>query len=179
MNNILVVVACKQELEQELPFPYVKSIVGVGKVNAAINTMKAIFVTKPIKVINFGTAGSLNPEYGRGLHKVGRVVHRDFDARPLATDIGIVPFDDTPLTIHLNMESPITLSTGDNFVTSPPEVESDLVDMEGWAIAKVCQDFGITLEMYKYVTDNADEDAAQDWLQSIRAGSQEFIDRIL
>ena len=28
----------------------------------------------------------------------------------------------------------VSLSTGDNFVTAPPEIASDIVDMEGYAI---------------------------------------------
>jgi len=174
---ILVVVAVAEELDVDLPLGYIKAVIGVGKVNAAINTANAILVTKPEKVINFGTAGSLNPEYGKGLYKVGRIVQRDFDARPLAPAMGIVPFDSTPLTLTLQDTGP-TLSTGDNFVTSPPEVESDLVDMEGWAIAKVCRNLEVPLEMYKYVTDNADEDAASEWLSQIRMGAREFLNVI-
>ena len=176
MKNILVVVAVADELDIDLPLNYTKVIVGVGKVNAAINTLNAILVIKPDLVINFGTAGSLNNDYGFGLHKIGRIVQRDFDARPLATDIGIVPFDDCPLSIDLGV-GPV-LSTGDNFVTSPPEVQSDLVDMEAWAIAKVCRQVKIPLEVYKYVTDSADENAANNWLAQIKLGAKEFLDVI-
>ena len=175
MNSILVVVAVEQELLDPLPYPCVKSIIGVGKTNAAINTMKAIMIEKPDLVINFGTAGALNKNVVPGMYRIGRVVQRDFDARPLASDIGIVPYDDTPLSIALDYTQGLTLSTGDNFVTSPPEVHSDLVDMEGWAVAKVCREMKVPLEMYKYVTDNADKNAAKDWLAQIRKGGQEFI----
>jgi len=174
---ILVVVAVAEELDVNLPMGYIKAVVGVGKVNAAINTANSILVTKPEKVINFGTAGSLNPEYGKGLYKIGSVVQRDFDARPLSPAMGIVPFDSTPLTLRLQDTGPI-LSTGDNFVTSKPEVHSDLVDMEGWAIAKVCRNLEVPLEMYKYVTDNANEDAANDWLSQMRMGAKEFLNVI-
>jgi len=177
-DTVLVVVAVEGELDVPLPYPYVKTIIGVGKVNAAINTMKAIMLEKPSLVVNFGTAGSLDPELNRGLYSVGRVVQRDFDARPLAPALGIVPFDSTPLTLDLNYPEGVTLSTGDNFVTSPPEVHSDLVDMEGWAIAKVCRELQVPLEIYKYVTDGADEDAAADWLSQMRQGARQFIDLI-
>lgn len=176
MEMILVVVAVAEELDVDLPLGYIKAVIGVGKVNAAINTANAILVTKPEKVINFGTAGSLNTNYDKGLHKIGRIVQRDFDARPLATDIGIVPFDKTPLTIELG-DGP-TLSTGDNFVTSPPEVHSDLVDMEAWAVAKVCRNLEIPLEVYKYVTDSADENAANSWLTQMKLGAKEFLNVI-
>jgi len=176
-QTTLVVVAVAEELDINLPFGYTKSIIGVGKVNAAINTMNSILLTQPKKVINFGTAGSLNTEYGRGLYRIKSVVQRDFDARPLAENIGEVPFDKSPTIIDLHDTGP-TLSTGDNFVTSPPEVESDLVDMEGWAIAKVCRKLEIPLEMYKYVTDGADEDAASDWLSQMRHGANLFLETL-
>ena len=173
--STLVVVAVDQELPMDLPMTYIKSVVGVGKVNAAINTMKSIMIAKPERVINYGTAGSLNPDYGQGLYKIARVVQRDFDARPLASDIGIVPFDNTGLTITLAQGNGPTLSSGDNFVTETPEVHSDLVDMEGWAIAKVCKELGIALDMYKYVTDSADDKAPEDWKKNLQKGAEEFL----
>jgi len=35
-DTVLVVVAVEGELDVPLPYPYVKTIIGVGKVNAAI-----------------------------------------------------------------------------------------------------------------------------------------------
>ena len=176
IKPILVLVAVDDELSLPVPYPFLKVVIGVGKINAAINTFKAIVLHKPDRVINFGTAGSLNPEYVPGLYKVGSVVQRDFDARPLTNEIGVVPYDKTPMSLDFG-DGP-SLSTGDNFVTSTPEVKSDLVDMEAFAIAKVCQELDIPLDIFKYVTDNADENAANDWLTQMRQGSREFLDVI-
>jgi adenosylhomocysteine nucleosidase len=173
---IPVLVAVDGELSVKLPYPYVKVVIGVGKVNAAIGTLNAIEKYKPTRIINFGTAGTLNSEeYGPGLYKIGSVKQRDMDCRPLGTDLGDTPFD--PIgTINFG-EGPC-LSTGDNFVTSKPELSSDLVDMEAYAIAKACMSRGVHLDIYKYVTDTADDNAAGDWLTQMEYGAQEFVNLI-
>lgn len=173
VKPVLVIVAVDEELDVTLPFPYKKIVVGVGKINATIGTLRAILKHMPDLVINFGTAGSLNPAYSKGLYKIGSVVQRDFDARPLVKKLGQVPYDTTPECIKLG--TGLVLSTGDNFVTSKPEMESDLVDMEGFAIAKVCLELGVDLSMYKYVTDSADEEAGDSWLSQMRDGAEEFL----
>ncbi|MGB1176898.1 MAG: 5'-methylthioadenosine nucleosidase, partial [Candidatus Puniceispirillaceae bacterium] len=68
------------------------------------------------------------------------------------------------------------LSTGDNFVTSPPEVPSDIVDMEAYALAKACRRGGMPFECYKFVTDLADEDATANWRANVAKGAALFLD---
>lgn len=147
---------------------------GVGKVNAALIASYVCLLNNCEKVINYGTAGTLKPELVNNLLTVGKVYQRDMDARPL-TPLGVTPFDITefngPIIIG---DSPITLSTGDNFVTSPPEIETDLVDMEAYAIAKVCGLYQIPFECYKYVTDLADENAAEHWQENQNKGAALF-----
>ena len=72
-------------------------------------------------------------------------------------------------------ESGCVLSTGDNFVTEKPELESDLVDMEGYAIAKVAKHFGKPCLMLKYGSDMADEDAPKTWEENQAAGAEAFL----
>jgi adenosylhomocysteine nucleosidase len=172
---ILVLVALEDELPVELPEPYIKIITGLGKVNAAINTTTAIIEYQPAKVINYGTAGTLNPtEYGTGLHRVSCVMQRDIDCTPIGFDIGQTPYDDGDIVINLGVEGP-SLSTGDNFVTSEPALLSDLVDMEAYSIVKCCKQFNVPVEIYKYVSDNADNNASEEWNDNISHGYQEFL----
>jgi len=97
------------------------------------------------------------------------------DARPQA-DLGITPFEETGLQGLIKVaESGVVLSTGDNFVTEQPELESDLVDMEGYAIAKVAKHFGKPCLMLKYGSDMADEDAPKTWEENQAAGAEAFL----
>jgi len=70
------------------------------------------------------------------------------------------------------------LSTGDNFVTSPPEITSDAVDMEAYAIAKVCALEGVPFSCFKFITDLADKNAAEHWQENVRLGAKSFLDLI-
>ena len=73
---ILILVAVKEELsEEDLPDIHVH-YTGVGKINAAIKTLKIIKDYSPSLIINYGTAGSLNKEF-RGLVEVTRFFQRD------------------------------------------------------------------------------------------------------
>ena len=69
-----------------------------------------------------------------------------------------------------------TLSTGDNFVTDPNlEIPAHAVDMEGFAIAKICQEHKIEFKCFKYITDNADDSADTNWLENVQKGEEFFI----
>ena len=119
------------------------------------------------RVVNFGTAGSRRPELAGQLVRVNRILQRDMDARPLAM-LGDTPFEEGPASgmIALGGEG-VSLSTGDNFVTAPPALASDIVDMEGYAIAKATLRAGVDFSCWKYVTDLADENATANWRENV------------
>jgi len=54
----------------------------------------------------------------------------------------------------------MSCGTGDSFVTFDDGIETDVVDMEAYAIAKVCYLKGIDFVSFKYITDEGD---AEDW----------------
>ncbi len=61
----------------------------------------------------------------------------------------------------------MVLASGDRFVTDPVvrarlAAEADLVDMEGYAVVYVAQQFEVPVRLVKHVSDNADE-TALDW----------------
>ena len=114
---------------------------GVGKVNATILSMLAVANPETEVIINFGTAGCLDKSMEGKLHRVGVVRQRDMDARPQA-ELGVTPFEETQFKGDIKVnDSKVVLSTGDNFVMEKPELDSHLVDMEGYAIAKVAGAF--------------------------------------
>ena len=51
----------------------------------------------------------------------------------------------------------------------------DVVDMEAFAIAKVCKLTRVNFSCYKYVTDSADENASHDWQKLVAKGEKEYI----
>jgi adenosylhomocysteine nucleosidase len=178
----LVVIALEAELPQELPQGYYKVVTGVGKVNAAIVACQRIGIMPRsiTEIINYGTAGivSKKPLIGQ-LVQPDVIIQRDMMAEPQAPR-GVVPFEqsDTAGPIMLNTNTNITLGTGDSFVMKPDPwfeyASIDLVDMEAYALAKAANRFKIPFKCYKYVSDFADEDAADTWQENVDKGADLF-----
>ena len=145
---------------------------GVGKVNAAMTAAKLIERHKPDVVWNFGTAGGITVD--SGIHKVTQFVQRDMVCGGIGCAPGQTPFEQG---IILGEGDGLTCSTGDNFVSDPNlEIPADLVEMEAYAIAKVCQDAGVEFRCYKYVSDQADGDASEEWSKTVANGEPHFIE---
>ncbi len=151
---------------------------GVGKVNAAMTAAKLIERHKPDRVWNFGTAGGITVD--GGLHRVDKFVQRDMSCAGLGYSLGQTPFEDGVILGHIHdieWNTGLTCSTGDNFVADPNlEIPADLVEMEAYAIAKVCQDADVEFYCYKYVSDKADDDAAEEWSKTVSQGEPFFIE---
>jgi adenosylhomocysteine nucleosidase len=186
-ENILFLVA----LEVELPSMAFSDLniqyTGVGKVNAAYHTMKSIQTYKPTMVINFGSAGAVKSKIS-GLVQVSRVIQRDMDVKGLGFELGETPFeageDEFVLgdcsKIDNNKDGlEVLCSTGDNFVSDVPELPSDIVDMELYAIAKVCSREKIPLFSWKYISDKADDNSHKDWERNVNLGVEVFKEEVL
>ena len=50
----------------------------------------------------------------------------------------------------------------------------DIVDMEAYALAKVCKLEGIKFRCLKYISDNANSDASSDWTKNCKKGAKLF-----
>ena len=175
-KNTLIVVALEDELPAQLVPGWSILYTGVGKINAAIKVTEAVLRNRPSHLINYGTAGALNTSIS-GLNRVNRVVQRDMDVRPLGFQLGHTPFDNIR---HIDLGGPgISLGTGDHFVTTEPELVTDIVDMEAYALAKVAHLFGVKFHCWKYISDNANEDAADQWAENVAEGSLKFIEQVI
>jgi len=176
---IYVLVALRGELpENKLDeSKYKLWFTGVGKVNAAMYATCAAIQSDCEAIVNYGTAGVLDADLAGKLHRIGTVRERDCDARPQAP-LGITPFEEGDLAGDITLDGDAVLSTGDNFVTSPPELTSQLVDMEGYAIAKVAKKFNKPCVMLKYGSDFADEKAPEEWEANQAQGADMFIETI-
>ena len=170
-SETLILVALEEECPRELLSEWRVEYSGVGKVNAIISLSKAVSQERPKTVINFGTAGSIDPNL-RGLKEVTTFKQRDMDVRSLGFNVGETPFDDIS---DIHVERPgLSCGTGDNFVSSTQNIETDLFDMEAYAIAKFCLLNELDFYCYKFVSDNADDEAAEDWKKNVSEGAKDF-----
>ena len=173
--SMIILVALEDELSKEdLNEPQIEHM-GVGKINAAIKTIEAIEKYSPKLIINYGTAGSLNKEIS-GLVEATSFFQRDMDASPLGIKFGETPFEDS-FKIHFGRDG-FSCGTGDSFVTNTPEIITDIVDMEAYAIAKICKMNHIDFRCFKYISDQADNNASQDWKENVTRGKKLFIKKI-
>ena len=173
--RMLILVAIEDELKRsDLPNHQIEYI-GIGKVNAVFNTLNAIQKHSPQQIINFGTAGSLDPNIN-GLVEVSKFLQRDMDASPLGFEIGQTPFEND-IEITFGREG-VTCGSGDKFVTSAPKLQTDIVDMEAFAIAKVCKLENIDFRCFNFISANADNEAKDDWVDNVSLGAKLFIEKI-
>ena len=167
MNRIFVA-ALKEETPELDYFNYT----GVGKINASYNLMKLINKFKPIEVINYGTAGSLKVGI-TGLIECTKFYQRDMDVRSLMDiELGQTPFDN--IGYIENNQRGYSCGSGDSFVNKKIELDVDVVDMEAYALAKVCKLENIKFRCFKFISDNADQNAKNDWIENCSLGAKLF-----
>jgi len=156
---------------------------GVGKVNAAIALTKELSryahqgEEMPL-VVNFGSAGSRCFAPGT-LVACQEFVQRDMDVSGLGFALGITPYDEAPsaLTfepVFTHLPSAVC-GSGDSFATADIEVDCAVIDMEAYALAKVCWRENARFACVKYVTDGADHAAADDWQRNVHVAAEEFL----
>lgn len=143
---------------------------GIGKVNATYALTKALSKNKPPIVINLGTAGSpLFP--GGSVVCCMNFIQRDMDVQSLGFKPYQTPFSDIPVVIEYGETLPDlplgTCGSGDNFEIAHDVTDYNVIDMEAYALARVCQNEGIPFLCLKYISDGADSDASNDWQESL------------
>lgn len=160
-RSVLVAVAHPDEAAQ-LPPEAEVIVTGVGMVAASARLMEAI-QERDIKrlrdrwvILNMGTAGAVRANV-TGTIVPGTIINRDVD-EDAAAAVGLPP---SKITIT---EAGMTLGTGDSFIMDEAlarlhGMRCDLVDMEGYAMAWVCQLMGIPFRAVKHISDTADEQA--------------------
>jgi adenosylhomocysteine nucleosidase len=147
------------------------SHIGVGKINATYNTLRLIHTHKPKIIINYGTAGAINTKL-KGIVECTKFYQRDMDVRNLDFKLGETPFDNIKEIII--SKNGFSCGTGDSFVNKKIDMKVDVVDMEAYAIAKVCKLENIEFRCFKYISDNADKNANNDWKENLLLGANAF-----
>ena len=184
LQQMLIVVALRTESQgvfeaAGIPVLYC----GVGKVNAAFALARELARytlqgRKMPQVLNFGSAGSRRHAAGTlvGCHEF---VQRDMDVRGLGFALGTTPYDDAPPCLRFDplfKHLPAAVcGTGDSFATGVTELDCAVVDMEAYALAKVCWCERAPFACAKYVSDGADHAAADDWQRNQHRAADEFL----
>ncbi|MDQ1746115.1 MAG: adenosylhomocysteine nucleosidase [Frankiaceae bacterium] len=182
--SLLVVAALHEEVR------YVDAdvevlVTGVGKAMAAASLAARLAPgagPRPSLVVNVGTAGALSPSMS-GVHDVDVVTQHDFPYAAIEALVGARPGTAAPRAFSLRPDAPplavdavagaCVLGTGDTFVSSATTGTElagrgiHLVDMEGYGYATACAAFGVPLRCVKAVSDRADADAADSWLDLV------------
>lgn len=158
------------ECEAACVRPFLKTderlyVSGVGKVNAAAATQKAIDDGAD-EIVNFGLAGGFGGavEVG-GVYEVVKAVQYDFDLAELnGTAVGVLdgetsPYEEFEATGCFPAR---ILATGDRFNNDEGDhalivdaLKCSLRDMEGAAVAQVCRRNGVKCRAFKCVSDLA------------------------
>jgi adenosylhomocysteine nucleosidase len=121
---------------------------GVGKINATYNSLKLISIHKPKLIINYGTAGAINNNI-KGIIECTKFYQRDMDVRGLNFELGETPYD--KIKEIITSDSGYSCGSGDSFVNKKIDMNVDVVDMEAYAIAKVCKLENIEFKCFKYI----------------------------
>ena len=190
-RDILIVCAIEQETQGQLEDHKIL-YTGVGKVNATFKLTQRLHSSHlyylplmPKLVINYGTAGSRELPIGE-LVDCTKFTQRDMNATSLGLMQGQTPFENFIPTVldydHVEFNpigKKLRCGTGDNFVDNNINSYSDAFDMEAYALAKVCHHYDIPFISFKYITDNANEHSAGDWVDNCSDGVREFKEKVL
>ncbi|MCG9792458.1 5'-methylthioadenosine/S-adenosylhomocysteine nucleosidase family protein [Flavobacterium algicola] len=156
---------------------YTTLFTGIGKVNASYELTKAIQVKKPKLIINLGSAGSNHFSKG-DVVCCTQFVQRDMDVRGLGYALYETPFADVPIILPYGLEKQGvrvgTCGTGDSFDTSHATTQYNVVDMEAYALALIAKKEDIPFLCLKYISDGADDNAADDWTVLVHKAAVAF-----
>ena len=186
-KKFLLVCALEVETQGQLD-NYDVLYTGVGKVNATLKLTQKFgkygsYIPYDL-VINYGTAGSRKYKKGE-LVDCTKFIQRDMDVTGLGFQRGETPFEkQPPLVIETeSLFNPIgknaTCGSGDSFVEDRSQYYGEVVDMEAYALSKVCYHYQIPFISFKYISDGADDNANDDWDENVAKGIEVFKEKVL
>jgi len=129
-------------------------------------------------VLNVGSAGS-RVHCSGSLLECHEFVQRDMDVSGLGFALGVTPFDEAPPRLVFERSFPLltpaVCGSGDSFVTGASRADWAVVDMEAYALAKVCLIEKARFACVKYITDGADHAAALHWQSNVHKAAEDFL----
>jgi adenosylhomocysteine nucleosidase len=169
--NTLIVFAIDAEAQGRFD-DFAPLYCGIGKINAAyrlthrLAEWRARHGELPSLMLNLGSAGSAIFKAGE-IVNCTRFVQRDFDVTALGHEPYVTPLDDVPWLLNNGLRYSAfpegVCGTGDSFMTCSTMTNWNVVDMESYALAKICWIENIPFGCLKYITDGADGQAAASW----------------
>ena len=151
---------------------------GIGKINAAAAITETILNYPQKKILNLGTAGSFALKTHE-LVECRAFVQRDMDLTPLKMPLGETPLDAVPGKIigtHFFSElKGGVCGTGDVFEVEKTKLPCDLVDMEAYALAKVCKKKNVEFISVKYITDQSNRNTHVDWKANLQKSARALL----
>lgn len=175
-HNILYVMAVDAEYGEHLTKCFKPLFVGVGPVEAAISLTRALSElecnnSKPDLVVSLGSAGSCTLNQTE-VYQASSVCYRDMDASLLGFEKGLTPYLDLSAVLELNHQLPdvpsATLSSGAKVISGIDfeQIDADMVDMETFALKRVCQTFNLPLIALRGISDGDEElEGHHTWTQ--------------
>jgi adenosylhomocysteine nucleosidase len=172
-QHVLFVMAADAEYGPHLRARFNPLFTGVGPIEAAMNGALALGALahagrRPDWVVCLGSAGSRVCPLGQ-VFQVKSVSWRDIDASPFGFARGVTPFVDHPVDIPLATPLPIAsarLSTGGDVLSGDryAAIDADMVDMETFAIARLCARFKVPLIGLRGISDGPEPPTGlHDW----------------
>lgn len=134
---------------------------GVGLVDAAMSVQWLLDHHKVSKIINLGTCACRD-----GLHGI--------TVRPAVVELRDGWDGESQDAYDINIEGGgMILASGNSFVKDWKKLDKEikLVDMEAWAICRVCDKNGIDCDIVKYISDSGDE---VEWEKSLKEANKTF-----
>ena len=153
-------------------------VAGIGKSNAAAAAQLALCLFNPEVLLNVGVAGALHaPMKVAEIYRVRAAVQYDFDLAQLnGTEIGVLNERTSPyIPMRTTGRYPAkTLATGDHFNDNTADLPLlkhlgvGLRDMEGAAIAHVCETAGVPCRALKCVTNVLGSGATDQFAENLK-----------
>lgn len=175
-DRILYIMAVDNEYGPALRARIKPLMTGVGPVEAAIAVSlylaeRAAAGILPELVVSLGSAGSARLAQTE-VYQADSVSYRDMDASAVGFEPGVTPFLGLPAILPLGPFVPgvprASLSTGGNMVSGADyaRIAADMVEMETYAVKRVCQRFDIPLIALRGISDGDSElQHLTDWTQ--------------
>jgi adenosylhomocysteine nucleosidase len=181
-RSLIVVMALEVESQGRLEHERAPLLfTGVGKVNAAHRLTRRLADERQAGrdpfVVNFGTAGSRRFSTG-SVVACRRFVQRDMDVTGLGFAAHETPFEDVPRELEFpecfsHLEHGVC-GSGDRFEAVERDPSWEVIDMEAYALAKVCLFERVPFACVKFITDGADGSAASDWQANLPRAAEAF-----
>ncbi len=142
---------------------------GIGQVKAAMSLTQGLLKFTPSAVINFGTAGSFDRPQGECV-ECSAFIQRSINQHgPRSLKIAAAD--------ALTNLPKVICGTADfiqNQKYDPSHHNFDVMDMEAYALAYVCQQFKIPFYSFKFISDSSSHQVVADWKKNLVTAQKEL-----